>query len=69
MDKVIDFIANRDYSKILSHELKYPFDCMKILIDNFISKRNIDTYVKSADEKECHEVFDMLNEYKEENNF
>ncbi|MDE6781773.1 MAG: leucine-rich repeat domain-containing protein [Ruminococcus sp.] len=33
---------------------------------NFISKRNIDTYVKLADEKECHEVFDMLNEYKEE---
>ncbi|MBO5104821.1 MAG: hypothetical protein J6B74_07165 [Ruminococcus sp.] len=119
MDKVIDFIANRDYSKILSHELKYPIvlqifinekdpestayirknfkkifilvaeairdikydsvfhhsnvenplDCMKILIDNFISKRNIETYVKIANEKECYEVFDMLNEYREENNF
>ena len=119
MDKVIDFIANRDYSKILSHELKYPvvlqifinekdpestayirknfkkifilvaetirdikfdsvfhysnvenpLDCMKILIDNFISKRNIDTYVKLADEKECYEVFDMLEEYREKNNF
>ncbi|MDE5834532.1 MAG: leucine-rich repeat domain-containing protein [Ruminococcus sp.] len=33
----------------------------------FISKRNIETYVKMADEKECHEVFDMLNEYREEN--
>lgn len=114
MDKVIDFIASRDYSKVLYHELKYPVvlqffmnekdpestayirknfkkifilvaeairdikfdsvfhhsnlenpsDCMKILIDNFISKRNINTYIKIADEKECHEVFDMLNGYK-----
>lgn len=119
MDKVIDFIASRDYSKVLGHELKYPvvlqffinekdpestayirknfkkifilvaeairdikydsvfhhsnvenpLDCMKILIDNFISKRNIETYIKIASEKECHEVFDMLNEYREENNF
>lgn len=119
MDKVIDLIVNRDYSKILYYRLKYPvvlqifineknpestayirknfkkifilvaetirdikydsvfhysnvenpIDCMKILIDNFISKRNIETYVKLADEKECYEVLDMLNEYKEENNF
>lgn len=119
MDKVIDFIVNRDYSKVLYYRLKYPvvlqifinekdpestayirknlkkifilvaetirdikcdsvfhhsnvenpIDCMKILIDNFISKRNIETYVKLADEKECYEVLDMLNEYKEENNF
>lgn len=33
----------------------------------FITKRNIDTYVKLADEKECYEVFDMLEEYREEN--
>ncbi len=32
----------------------------------FISKRNIETYIKLADEKECYEVFDMLNEYREE---
>lgn len=120
MDKIIDFISSRDYSKVLCHEFKYPvvlqifmnekdaestayirknlkkififvadaikskieikslcnysnlenpLDCMKILIDNFISKRNIETYIKIADEKECHEVFDMLNEYRKENNF
>lgn len=118
MDKVIDFIASRDYSKVLYHEFKYPIilqifmnekdpesttyirknfkkififvadaikskieikslckysnlenplDCMKILIYNFISKRNIETYIKIADEKECNEVLDMLNEYREEN--
>ena len=33
----------------------------------FISRRNIETYVKIADEKECYSVFDMLNEYREEN--
>lgn len=35
----------------------------------FITKRNINTYIKYADEMECYEVFDMLNEYREENNF
>ncbi len=42
---------------------------MKKLISSgkFITKRNIETYVKIADEKECYEVFDMLNEYREEN--
>ncbi len=116
MDKVIDFIASRDYSKVLYHQLKYPIvlqffmnekdtesttyirknlkkifilvaeairdikfdsvfhhsnvenphDCMKIFIDNFISKRNTETYIKIASENECNEVFDMLNEYREE---
>ncbi|MCM1505767.1 MAG: leucine-rich repeat domain-containing protein [Ruminococcus flavefaciens] len=109
MDKVIDFIADRDYSIALYHELKYPivlqffmnekapestayikknfkkifiwlvgefnylfyhsnlenpYDYMKILIDNFISKRNIETYIKIAHENKCNEVLDMLNEYK-----
>lgn len=111
MDKVIDFIINRDCSKTLYHELKYPivlqffmndkdpestayirknfkkifiwvvedikfnsvfhhsnlenpYECIKILIDNFISKRNIETYIKIANENECNEVLDMLNDYK-----
>ena len=34
-----------------------------------ITKRNINTYIRYADENEHYEVFDMLNEYREENNF
>lgn len=50
---------------------KNDFETLEKLIGcgKFISKRNINTYFKLADEKECHEVFDMLNEYREENNF
>lgn len=50
---------------------KNDFETLEKLIgcEKFISKRNINTYFKLADEKECHEVFDMLNEYREENNF
>ncbi|MDE6679003.1 MAG: hypothetical protein K2K02_08170, partial [Ruminococcus sp.] len=33
----------------------------------FITKRNINTYIKLADEKECYEIFDILTEYREEN--
>lgn len=44
-------------------------EAMQKLISSrkFITKRNIETYVKIADEKECFEVFDMLEEYREEN--
>lgn len=50
---------------------KNDFETLEKLIGcgKFISKRNINTYFKLADEKECHEVFDMLNKYREENNF
>lgn len=116
--EVIDLIANKNYSHVLEHFLKYPVifqiyfndeddvttayikknfrkffiflvhaviyqDCsykdyisvetaieiMEKLIKSgkFISKRNINIYIKLADEKECHEVFDMLSEYKEAN--
>ncbi|MDE5558804.1 MAG: leucine-rich repeat protein [Ruminococcus sp.] len=118
--EVIDMIANKNYSHVLEHFLKYPvifqiyfndgddvttayikknfrkffiflvqaviyqdysykdyisvettLEIMEKLIKfgKFISKRNINTYIKLADEKECYEVFDMLNEYKEENDF
>ena len=110
-------IRDKDYSCVLSHDLKYPvvmqiffnegddvttayikknfkkffiFLTDKIILRNklsckydvynpleymekliksgkFISRRNIETYVKIADEKECYSVFDMLNEYREEN--
>ncbi len=120
---VIDMIANKNYSYILSHNLKYPIilqvyfndgddvttayikknfkkffifltdeiifqnkcgfkglyfeyiedvsEIMKKLIScgKFITKRNINTYIRYADEHECYEVFDMLEEYREENNF
>ena len=48
--------------------IKDAFNIIERLVKSgkFISKRNIDTYIKLADEKECHEVFDMLIEYKEE---
>ncbi|MDE5770618.1 MAG: leucine-rich repeat domain-containing protein [Ruminococcus sp.] len=117
---VIYMIRDKDYSCVLSHNLKYPVilqiyfndgddvttayikknfkkffifltdeiiknnknnlsmkysdiknapEIMSNLIKSgkFITKRNIETYVKIADEKECHEVFDMLEEYREEN--
>lgn len=32
----------------------------------FITKRNINNYIAYADEHECYEIFDILNEYKEE---
>ncbi len=123
INEVIDMIANKNYSHVLSHDLKYPIilqiyfndgddvttayikknfrkffifltdeiifqnkygfkglyfeyiesvsEIMKKLINcgKFITKRNINTYIKLADEKECYEVFDMLEEYREENNF
>ncbi len=100
---IIDMIANKNYSYILEHNLKYPiilqiyfndgddvttayikknfrkffvflieendFETLEKLIicGKFITKRNIETYIKLADEKECYEVFDMLEEYREEN--
>lgn len=116
---VFEMIRDKDYSKVLDHDLKYPvvmqiffnegddvttayikknfkkffifltdmvilqnklsftydvynsLEYLKKLIKSgkFILKRNIDTYIKLADEMECYEVFDMLNEYREENNF
>ena len=118
--ETVDMIANKNYSHVMSHKIKYPvifqiyfrdgddittayikknfrkffiflvqaviyqdysykdyisvettLEIMEKLIKSgkFISKRNIKTYIKIADEKECYEIFDMLNEYKEENNF
>lgn len=114
---VIEMIRDKDYSCVLSHDLKYPvvmqiffnegddvttayikknfkkffvFLTENVILQNklsctydvynpleylekliksgkFISRRNIETYVKIADEKECYSVFDMLNEYREEN--
>lgn len=32
-----------------------------------ITKRNINAYIRYADENEHYSVFDMLNEYREEN--
>lgn len=50
---------------------KNDFETIEKLIScgKFITKRNINTYIKYADEHECYEVFDMLEEYREENNF
>lgn len=47
------------------------YEVMENLIKSgkFITKRNINTYIRLVDRTECCEVFDMLNEYKEENNF
>lgn len=117
MKEIFEMIRDKDYSCVLSHDLKYPvvmqiffnegddvttayikknfkkffiFLTDKIILRNklsckydvynpleymekliksgkFISRRNIETYVKIADEKECYSVFDMLNEYREEN--
>ncbi|MCM1505769.1 MAG: leucine-rich repeat domain-containing protein [Ruminococcus flavefaciens] len=46
---------------------KEDYNTLEKLIKSgkFISKRNIETYIKIADEKECYSVFDMLIEYKE----
>lgn len=43
-------------------------EAMQKLISSgkFITRRNIETYVKIADEKKCFEVFDMLNKYYRE---
>lgn len=57
------------YYKYISLESALNIAEKLIKSGKFISKRNINTYIKIADEKECHEIFDMLIEYKEENNF
>ncbi|MDE5569415.1 MAG: leucine-rich repeat domain-containing protein [Ruminococcus sp.] len=56
-------IFRREY-----YDLGDATEVMQKLISSgkFITRRNIETYVKIADEKECFEVFDMLNEYREE---
>ncbi|MDE6796412.1 MAG: leucine-rich repeat domain-containing protein [Ruminococcus sp.] len=114
--ETVDMIANKNYSHVISHRIKYPVifqiyfrdgddvttaymkkhfreifkfltnavifhdsyeDCITLenvleIAENliksgkFITKRNINTYIRLADEKECHEIFDMLIEYKEE---
>ncbi|MDE7138698.1 MAG: leucine-rich repeat domain-containing protein, partial [Ruminococcus sp.] len=91
MEDVIDMIYKKDYSYVLSHDLKYPvilqiyfndgdeityayikknfkkffvflikendFETLEKLIKSgkFITKRNINTYINLADEKECYE--------------
>lgn len=65
-------IEKIDFQNIFRREyygLGDATEVMQKLISSgkFITKRNIETYVKIADEKECFEVFDMLNEYREEN--
>ncbi len=103
MKEIFEMIRDKDYSCVLSHDLKYPiilqiylndsdtatesfikrnfkkfftflikendFDTVKGLIKTgkFISNRNIETYINLTDKMECYEVFDMLNEYREEN--
>lgn len=68
-----EIIYNSKYSNnsILGNfsKIKNASEIMQKIISSgkFITKRNIETYVKIADEKECFEVFDMLNEYREEN--
>lgn len=57
------------YYKYISLENALNIAEKLIKSGKFISKRNINTYIKIADEKECHEIFDMLIEYKEANNF
>ncbi|MDE6833486.1 MAG: leucine-rich repeat domain-containing protein [Ruminococcus sp.] len=114
--ETVDMIANKNYSHVISHRIKYPVifqiyfrdsddvttayikkhfreifrflinavifqdsykDCITLenvlkITENliksgkFITKRNINTYIKIADEKECYEIFDMLIDYKEE---
>ena len=114
--ETVDMIANKNYSHVISHRIKYPVifqiyfrdgddvttaymkkhfreifkfltnavifqdsykDCITlenvlkitenlIKSEKFITKRNINTYIKIADEKECYEIFDMLIDYKEE---
>ncbi len=56
-------IFRREY-----YDLGDATEVMQQLISSgkFITRRNIETYVKIADEKECFEVFDMLNKYREE---
>ena len=44
-----------------------PIETLKKLLETgkFITKRNIKTYIKTADEKENNEFFDILTEYQE----
>ncbi len=62
-------IKNNKYFLLKYRDIKNASEIMEKLIKSgkFITKRNINTYIKLADEKECYEVFDMLEEYREEN--
>ncbi len=65
-----EIIKNNKYNFSLKYrDIKNASEIMEKLIKSgkFITKRNINTYIKLADEKECYEVFDMLEEYREEN--
>ncbi|MDE6664998.1 MAG: hypothetical protein K2K14_02255 [Ruminococcus sp.] len=65
-----EIIKNNKYNFLLKYrDIKNASEIMEKLIKSgkFITKRNINTYIKLADEKECYEVFDMLEEYREEN--
>ncbi|MDE5582879.1 MAG: hypothetical protein K2J08_04165 [Ruminococcus sp.] len=64
-----EIIKNNKYNFFLKYrDIKNASEIMEKFIrsEKFITKRNIETYIKIADEKECNEVFDMLIEYKEE---
>lgn len=65
---LVQAVIYQDYSYKEYISVETALEIMEKLIKSgkFISKRNIETYIKIADEKECYEVFDMLNEYKEE---
>ncbi|MCM1505768.1 MAG: leucine-rich repeat domain-containing protein [Ruminococcus flavefaciens] len=52
------------YYKYISLENTLNIAEKLIKFGKFISKRNIKTYIKIAQENECNEVLDMLNEYK-----
>lgn len=71
-DTVTESFIKRNFKKFFVFLIEEnDFATIEKLIKSgkFISKRNINTYIKLADEKECYEVFDMLEEYKEKNNF
>ncbi|MDE6672139.1 MAG: leucine-rich repeat domain-containing protein [Ruminococcus sp.] len=65
---LVHAVIYQDYSYKDYISVETALEIMEKLIKSgkFISKRNIKTYIKIADEKECHEIFDMLIEYKEE---
>lgn len=56
----------RKFFIFLSENEDYNILEKLIKSSKFISKRNINTYIKYADENGHYSVFDMLNDYKEE---
>lgn len=69
-DTATESFIKRNFKKFFTFLIKEnDFDTVKGLIKTgkFISNRNIETYINLTDKMECYEVFDMLNEYREEN--